>query len=878
MSRLHAFVHFQEVRNEGVVRIGHTLRLQRGFVQRFSFAVVPPLIALAIATTASAATVVSFVAVKGGDTLIVSNQQGNTVTGEIRLVPDAGTAAMPPRAFSLPSQGSQAFPNVLSVFGTINSPAIIAVESSDAVTLSSSPLRIAYPERHLTLPVRFNPGTPGTGSLILGILSGLVRVSIYEHPTSVTPLVTRTFGSSGEQVTRLRYADLLPATLRITDGYAAVMPLDGQVVGTAVNPPIRRRSAGTGPTSPPVLSVTGGPACEFATGVRASAPPAAGATYRWTLLNATTQGSLTGSVLDVALGSQGYASLALERTVNGSVTSVEASIRIEGKPVYTSSGAPSVTLGQDATIEWALGGSTPTSQTISGTDFPTASLDASATSYTYRPTTEGNKSYALSADNACGGSGASGDYSVFAACTSPHIDSFTSSGAVCAGNSAQLTWSTSGSGTVTISNGVGTVPASGSVAVSPSATTVYTITKTASCGSNSGTTTVTVTPAPTISSFTIDQNVICPGAGSTMRFTIANAISWSVRGSLENGNTPSDGTGSGSFTSSYGADNQAGDDIVTLTVLGACGTTATRTLNVTVPSYPVITSFTAPATVAPGMSGTINFAYTNGTSYAFTSSLGNTFTPSGGNSTTGGSVTYSRDVAAGPDTITLLVTAPGPCQLGAAQQRVINDPPAITNFTAPSTLEWATSGPVSFTLQNTESWTITTSSTTNGWDSFDPGDANYFSDPSQGPQGAQSWTGASTCSPNTNCTPNVSGSITLTFSPYLPNNDAIILTAVGPGGTATRSVQVKIPGGICKAVDIASVVPLGGSTTLKVKWLTSDAGTLTPSSSLGNAFTPANQPTPEGLGTYSFLYTRSVAGDDQVRLTGPGCEVQAIIK
>jgi hypothetical protein len=71
---------------------------------------------------------------------------------------------------------------------------------------------------------------------------------------------------------------------------------------------------------------------------------------------------------------------------------------------------------------------------------------------------------------------------------------------------------------------------------------------------------------------------------------------------------------------------------------------------------------------------------------------------------------------------------------------------------------------------------------------------------------------------------------------------------------------------------------MGGSTTLKVKWLTSDAGTLVPSSSLGNSFMPVSQPVPASLGTYSVLYTRSVAGDDHVRLTGPGCEVDALIK
>jgi hypothetical protein len=265
----------------------------------------------------------------------------------------------------------------------------------------------------------------------------------------------------------------------------------------------------------------------------------------------------------------------------------------------------------------------------------------------------------------------------------------------------------------------------------------------------------------------------------------------------------------------------------------------------------------------------------------------------------GGASNYTWDVSggtitSGQGTATVMITAgtsgvvaitgaasngSGCEDISALNVLIIIPPPLIADLTAPSTLDWATTGSVSFTLENTDSWSITTSSTSKGWNgAFDPGDENYFGDPSQGSGGAVSWTGAINCSPNSNCTPKVSGSITLTFTPYLPNNDVIIVTAAGPGGTATASRPIKIPGANCKAVDIAGVVPVGGSTTLKVKWITSDAGSLAPSSSLGNAFTPANQPVPEGLGTYSFLYTRSVAGDDHVRFTGPGCEVQAIIK
>jgi hypothetical protein len=317
-----------------------------------------------------------------------------------------------------------------------------------------------------------------------------------------------------------------------------------------------------------------------------------------------------------------------------------------------------------------------------------------------------------------------------------------------------------------------------------------------------------------------------------------------------------------------------GPKSVELVAENDCGSTSMNagyqiTPSCTTPSA----SITGPASVAPNTSFSASMP-SGASSYSWD--------VSGGTITSGQSMPLVTITAGSSGVVSVHSTASngdGCTDTSLMNVPIIMPAPSITNFTAPSTLEWATNGSVSFALENAESWTITTSSTDKGWDSaFDPGDANYFSDPSQGPGGATSWTGASTCAANSNCTPTVSGSVTLTLSAYLPNNDAIILTAVGSGGTTTRSVPVKIPGAICKAVEIASVVPVGSSTTVKVKWITSDAGTLVPSSALGNAFNPVNSPVFEGLGTYSFLYTRSVAGDDHIRLPGPGCEVQAIIK
>jgi hypothetical protein len=468
---------------------------------------------------------------------------------------------------------------VLTGFGSIASPAILAVESSDTVRVSGPALRIGYPERPLTLPVRLNPSAPTIGSLVVGILNGLVRVTIYEHQTSPTPLVSRTFGSSGEQVSRLRYMDLLPAPVAIRDGYAEVLPLSGQVVGTAVNPPMRRRAAGTAASAPPILSIIGEPACEFATGIRAFAPPVAGATYRWTLVNATAQGSLAGNTLDLALGGQGYASIKLEKVFNASISTVETNIAIEGKPVFASSSATSVTLGQDATIDWTLAGSAPTSQMLSGTDFAAVTLDASATSYTYRPTTVGPKSYSLSGSNSCGDSGSSGTYSVAAACTTPNasvsvpaaVSPNTTFTASMPAGANSYHWQITGNGSI-LSGATSAV-----VTIHSGTAGTLSVTGTAQNGTCTATDTKVVAisaPLPVISNVIVMPTSIPFGGVAAIEFTTTNTTSWEISSGIGNGfaiDPGRFGSGDGDHFVIYGACCNEGQETATITATGPGG-------------------------------------------------------------------------------------------------------------------------------------------------------------------------------------------------------------------------------------------------------------------------------------------------------------------
>jgi hypothetical protein len=612
-SILHVFVHSQEVRSEGGVRVAHTLRHQRGFVQRCSALVA--VIALAIAGSASAATVVAFVAAGSGDMVIVSNPHGSTVTGQIRIVLDAAAGTILPVPFSLPGQGSQAFPNVLSAVGA--TPAILAVETSDTVQISTMPLRLAFPDRPLTLPIRFAPSAPGTGSLVLGILNGVIRISIYEHPTSVTPLVSRIFSSVGEQVTRLRYADLLPVGMSISDGIVVVTPLTGQAVAVSVNAPVRRRAVGRASSPPPILSIAGD-ACEFATGMRASVPASAGATYRWSLLNATAQGTVTGNALDIALGSRGYASLILDAAGTPGATTAEATFRIEGKPLFESSNATSVTLGEDATIDWTLVGSPPTAQTLSSTDFATVTLEASATSYKYRPTTVGTKIYALNASNTCGASGgSSGTYVVSAACTTPNASvsvpafvqpntTFTASMPVGADT---YQWQVSGNGSIVsgATSAIATIQAGTSGSIS--------ITGTATNGTCTATDTkvVSVSPAPpVISNVSVMPNPVLFGGLAAIDFTTLNTTSWAISSAIGNGFTsdpPHAGSGDGDHFVIYSASSNDGQETMTITASGPGGQT-TQTLSFLVSDNAPNTPPTVSPVVATNTPSGLTLAYT----------------------------------------------------------------------------------------------------------------------------------------------------------------------------------------------------------------------------------------------------------------------------
>src|SRR5579883_2270170 len=120
--------------------------------------------------------------------------------------------------------------------------------------------------------------------------------------------------------------------------------------------------------------------------------------------------------------------------------------------------------------------------------------------------------------------------------SAPSIASFTASPATgAAGQTATLSWSTSGATSVTIDNGIGAVAASGSVTVTPSQTTTYTLTASNSSYFTTAKATVTVSaptpappPTPSIASFNASPATVAAGQTATLSWSTSGATSVTI--------------------------------------------------------------------------------------------------------------------------------------------------------------------------------------------------------------------------------------------------------------------------------------------------------------------------------------------------------------
>ncbi|KGJ89257.1 hypothetical protein ND16A_2150 [Thalassotalea sp. ND16A] len=186
----------------------------------------------------------------------------------------------------------------------------------------------------------------------------------------------------------------------------------------------------------------------------------------------------------------------------------------------------------------------------------------------------------------------------------PTIDDFLATPAsITAGESATLSWNTTGAGNVSIDNGVGAVSVDGSVTVNPTVTTSYTLSATGSGVTTTAEVTVNVSPAapapPTVDSFSASPSTITVGASSTLTWATTEADSVSINGGASQ---PANGSSSVSpaTTTTY-----------ELTATGLGGT-VTESLVIEVQAAPTGADFNtqlAKMTIPAGASAVVSSAF-----------------------------------------------------------------------------------------------------------------------------------------------------------------------------------------------------------------------------------------------------------------------------
>jgi hypothetical protein len=160
---------------------------------------------------------------------------------------------------------------------------------------------------------------------------------------------------------------------------------------------------------------------------------------------------------------------------------------------------------------------------------------------------------------------------------SPVIQSFSANPhTITTGQSATLSWTTSGATSLSIDQGIGSVTGNSRI-VKPATTTTYTLTAmNAPDSSVTATATVTVNnTAPIISSFTATPSTITAGGSSTLSWTTSGATSLSID------------QGIGSVTGNSRIVTPGSTITYTLTAANASGNT-TKTVTVTVSSASVV--------------------------------------------------------------------------------------------------------------------------------------------------------------------------------------------------------------------------------------------------------------------------------------------------
>ena len=623
-------------------------------------AVLVTVTAMVFASPCGAATV-SFGQLPAGQDLAIANPTDAAIAVAVRVPPLPTGASTPPVQVVLQPHQTFVLANALRALGSNTENAVVQVTSDQDVELSVPELGPLYPGEQRSVAIRHVPSENRTGTLVLH-LTGEARVEALTPSGAVRGV--RTYRPGGDGATfRIPYRDLLGEIA--FDGVLRITPVSGLVVSYVDAPSGRRRSVGH-PGGRAVLLTVSGRLCANQAAVQVAAPVIAGAIYRWTVRNGVAVGGASGASISIVPSQRGAvtAELSMEALNRFSFGSVH--VAVSDRPAIERLRAFDAVEGADAIIQWDVAGEA--AGRLFGTDFPAAGIVVAlgAGEYRYRASSPGGKSVELVAENDCGTMSSRDTYTVASSCVTPSAQVSAPSSVTASSTFSASMPSGAGSYSWSVSNGTITAGQNTrTVTITAGSSGAMQVTGTASNGAGCTATdsaSVTITmPAPKIVSFTADTYVVDFAGSTTLRFTIQNAASWTLRTSprppLSSNHTyPSSGTGSGTHTAQFARDSRYGIDIVTLEVLGLDGSTVTAQLAIDDPA-PEIRSFTADSTsVAFGGTTTLRFDIRNVVSWKLMSSRGNGTTPGNGSGSGNVTSTYTRAVASGADVVTLEAT------------------------------------------------------------------------------------------------------------------------------------------------------------------------------------------------------------------------------
>jgi YVTN family beta-propeller protein len=270
---------------------------------------------------------------------------------------------------------------------------------------------------------------------------------------------------------------------------------------------------------------------------------------------------------------------------------------------------------------------------------------------------------------------------------SPTVKLTASPTTIAAGQSATLSWTSTGAVSASINNNVGAVAVNGSKTVSPTKTTTYTITvkNTANKTATSQATVTVTVPAPTVT-MSASPTSISAGQSSTLTWTSTGATSASINNNVGTVAVNGSRAVTPSTTTTY-----------IITVKNSANKTATAQATVTVAAAPPTVTFSAsPATIQPGQSSKLTWSVQNATSISIDNGIG--------------TVSASSSKTVQPTvTTTYTLTAKGSGGTTTRQATItVALPPTVTFSAAPmsiqsgasTTLTWSSTDTTTATIDN----------------------------------------------------------------------------------------------------------------------------------------------------------------------------------